>query len=293
MKCVSSCLVIEWILLALSTEAFIPANVYQAGRSDLFLASEFRSQYWISDDKVKDLEILYDIPDDATEVTKQDEAAMVIRQVIYNNKNSIVGFEIANAITETDAKAIQTLASNIRSSLSSQFNHRSFGEGMGGNDVTYLAPILQHHMPRIAKTVVKVAQMAFENADVGWEIRPDSLGIRTSEHLSYDGWKSLEAHKDVGSVYTVMIALKDPSDYVGGEFFLQKSFLDQEILKPCQLSAVVFLSDTVHGVQSITGGQRESFVTELWAHDDCPLGMNRPTPDEWDAFLMEQKEVLQ
>lgn len=268
------------------TEAFFDQN-NSAVRNRMVLL-EFRSRHWSNDNTLKDL--VTGIPDN-TNGNRKGRRSMNIRKTIYDKRNSIIGFEITNAIDEKDAADIQSLASFLRANVAQQFDHRSFGEGMGGNDVTYLAPILQQHLPKIANVVFSVAELAFENADAGWTVRPDALGIRTSEHLSYDGWESLEAHKDVGSVYTIMIALKEPGDYDGGEFFLQTSFLEQIVLKPDRLSATVFLSDTVHGVQAITGGQRESFVTELWDWDDAPLGMNRPTPDEWALFMIEHENA--
>ena len=117
-----------------------------------------------------------------------------------------------------------------------------------------------------------------------------TVSRHVAEHLSYDGWRSLEPHKDVGSIYTTNIALKEPEGYSGGEFFLQTSFLEQIDIKPQRLTAIVFLSDTIHGVRPITSGSRVSFVTEFWEHDDAPLGMNRPTPEEWDEFLAKEQQ---
>jgi hypothetical protein len=65
--------------------------------------------------------------------------------------------------------------------------------------------------------------------------------------------------------------------------------LEQTEVKPKHLSAIVFLSDTTHGVRPITSGSRVSFVTEFWNHDDPPLGMNRPTPNQWEEFLQKQQ----
>ena len=210
---------------------------------------------------------------------------------MHSNKHgNIVAVQLSSAITERQATTTQTLASHIRNSQNlhdSQFVHRSFGDGKGGNDCTYLAPIIQAWSPEISQQIVHIAQQAYDAAN--WQEMgyppPTSLGIRTSEHLSYQGWKSLEGHKDVGSMYTCMIALKDPSDYEGGEFFVHKSIFDATDIQPDRLSAVVFLSDTIHGVRPITSGIRETFVTELWENDDSPLSLNRPTEEQWEEFL--------
>ena len=82
-----------------------------------------------------------------------------------------------------------------------------------------------------------------------------------------------------------MFPLIHPNEYEGGEFFLYDSISRQyTFIKPKRLgNAIVFLSETGHGVQPImSGSNRESFVTELWVNDDSPLGMCRPTTDEWD-----------
>lgn len=261
-----------------------------------------RSRYWKDSAAMKESSVL-DLKNEiqletATEIAEQNENANPTAiETLYrnNNRNTVVAVEITTALSEEEATQIKTLAETIRQESQlgkSQFEHRSFGTDKGGNDCTYLAPLLQLLLPQTAAKVVSIAQLAWEEADWGVETEnlpsPTELGIRTSEHLCYDGWKSLEPHKDVGSIYTCNIALKEPEDYEGGEFFLHTSFFDQTEIKPQRLSAVVFLSDTTHGVRPITAGSRESFVTEFWDQDDAPLGMNRPTPEEWEAFLKKQ-----
>jgi hypothetical protein len=221
-----------------------------------------------------------------------------------NSRGEIIAVEIHSALTEDEATLLQGLGTSLRNHDffgPTQFENRSFGPGKGGNDVTYLAPLLQALCPDLASKVVSIVELAYENST--WKTvgggsgtcdtlpQPSTLGIRTSEHLIYNGWRNLHSHKDIGSVYTVMIALRDPSTYAGGQFFLHTSLLDQTEVKPNRLSAIVFLSNTIHGVRQITDGIRESFVTELWIHDDAPLGMNRPTPEEWEEFLSKNVEL--
>lgn len=93
-------------------------------------------------------------------------------------------------------------------------------------------------------------------------------------------------------MYTFMIALKDPSDYGGGEFFVHKSIFDATDIQPDRLSAVVFLSDTIHGVRPMTYGMRETFVMELRENDDSPLSLNRPTDEQWGEFLEGKVELM-
>ena len=260
----------------------------------------FRSRYWkdstfLQNDLLRgkyeeDIQHLKPTGIDTEEESSQTTTATTITCMHSNKHGNIVAVQLSSAITERQAAIAQTLASHIRNSKTlhdSQFVHRSFGDGKGGNDCTYLAPIIQAWSPEISQQIVHIAQQAYDAAN--WQEMgyppPTSLGIRTSEHLSYQGWKSLEGHKDVGSMYTCMIALKDPCDYEGGEFFVHKSIFDATDIQPDRLSAVVFLSDTIHGVRPITSGIRETFVTELWENDDSPLSLNRPTEEQWEEFL--------
>jgi hypothetical protein len=209
---------------------------------------------------------------------------------MHRNKNgNVIAVEVSLALTEWEIVQIQTLAQCVREHLSDagQFVVRSFGEEKGGNDCTYLAPLLQVFLPDVAEQVVSIACLAWEAAE--WEKdgypNPKSLGIRTSEHLSYKGWRSLEAHKDIGSMYTTIIAIANSNDYDGGEFFVQNEFYRFTDIKPDRCSAIVFLSDTTHGVRPIMAGGRETFVTEFWDNDDAPLGLNRPTLERWKEYI--------
>jgi len=274
----------------------------------------FRSRYWKDstflqndlvhgkyEEDIQHLHVYSSITNKPTDIDMEEESqtrtATTTTTCMHSNKHgNIVAVQLSSAITERQAAITQTLASHIRNSKNlhdSQFVHRSFGDGKGGNDCTYLAPILQAWSPEISQQIVHIVQQAYDAAnwqDMGYP-PPTSLGIRTSEHLSYQGWKSLEGHKDVGSMYTCMIALKDPSDYGGGDFFVHKSIFDATDIQPDRLSAVVFLSDTIHGVRPITSGIRETFVTELWENDDSPLSLNRPTEEQWQEFLEGKVEL--
>jgi hypothetical protein len=223
---------------------------------------------------------------------KSDEPTVIAMH--RDKEEKVVAVEVSSALSDWEAQSVQALATCTRNNIQSQFVNRSFGEGKGGNDCTYLAPLLQAYLPDVAAKVVNIARLAWEAA--GWDDDscypdPRSLGIRTSEHLSYKGWRSLEAHKDIGSIYTTMIAFAEPEDYDGGEFFVQNKFYDPTDIKPNRLSAVVFLSDTTHGVRPIEGGRRKTFVTELWDNDDAPLGLNRPTPEKWEEFLADKVDL--
>eukprot|EP00978_Attheya_sp_CCMP212_P020682 scaffold59478_cov70-Attheya_sp.AAC.3 len=269
-----------------------------------------RSQHWINDEILKEEHIIQLGIDSsgATVSTQEEEASSrpsptTVTTIHRNKAGNAIAVEVASAITLNHVASIRALSNGIQevvstsspdngpsSRLREHFEHRSFGDGQGGNDCTYLAPFLQALCPHVMMTVKDVANLAWKAAS--WDVdehthhpSPMSLGIRTSEYLSYEGWPSLEAHKDVGSIYTIMISIKDPQEYDGGEFFIQNSMLDSTNVKLAKLSAIVFKSDTVHGVRPITSGHRESFVTELWVNHDSPIGVCRPTEDQWERFL--------
>ena len=249
--------------------------------------------------------VLYDHESEVKE-SVCNQSFPTIKTLHRNEQNVVVAVEVTTALTESEAQGVQKLASSLRNHdmfASTQFEHRSFGPKKGGNDCTYLAPLLQTLLPDTTKKIISVAELAWEGA--GWNDLngleededydedslfppPSTLGIRTSEHLSYDGWRSLEPHRDIGSIYTCNIALKEPTNYDGGEFFFYTGFDESTELKLLRLSALVFLSDALHGVRPISGGVRESFVTEFWKNDDAPLGMNRPTTESWEEFVDEE-----
>jgi hypothetical protein len=294
-----------------------------------------RSRHWIHDDAVQRLGHNLDqsLQHQPQEQEQNAEPHTPVVTTLHRNKDgtTVVAVEVASAVSEHEAATVQALAKCTREAMAKRireaidlpsreahhsnydnnnnfisfFEHRSFGEGQGGNDCTYLAPLLQALRPALAAQVVSIVRLAWkaggwgdddivqqhDSSDDGDGSNnnkypdPRTLGIRTSEHLSYNGWRSLEAHKDIGSIYTVMISIADPLTYDGGAFFIQNSMFESTDIKPKRLSAIVFLSDTTHGVRRITSGCRESFVTELWKNDDPPLGMNRPTLEQWENYL--------
>eukprot|EP00554_Chaetoceros_debilis_P006775 CAMPEP_0194072550 /NCGR_PEP_ID=MMETSP0149-20130528/267_1 /TAXON_ID=122233 /ORGANISM="Chaetoceros debilis, Strain MM31A-1" /LENGTH=368 /DNA_ID=CAMNT_0038752445 /DNA_START=145 /DNA_END=1248 /DNA_ORIENTATION=+ len=268
------------------------------------------SQYWINDELFKQdfiVELERSMGSKREEISSSNSPTVT---TIHRNKaGNTIAVEVTSAISSEEVATVRALSGGIKNcidegkkssmeldeikNLERHFEHRSFGEGKGGNDCTYLAPFLQSIVPGVAETVKGIATLAWRAAS--WDIdvengehipndnyfNPMSMGIRTSEHLSYNGWRSLEAHKDVGSIYTIMISIKDPEDYEGGEFFLHNSMFESTNVKLDKFSAIVFKSNTIHGVRPITSGHRESFVTELWINDDSPIGMCRPTEEQW------------
>ena len=119
---------------------------------------------------------------------------------------------------------------------------------------------------------------------------PRTLGIRTSEYLEYRAGGNLGVHDDNESIYTVLISLSDPESYEGGEYFLELDDEDTDkkriSVKPSRLSALVFVSEVLHGVKPILSGERISFATEFWIHDDLPFGELRPGHARWEELMI-------
>jgi hypothetical protein len=193
--------------------------------------------------------------------------------------------EIQSALSPDQAVAIKALAKCAREFVPNYFEHRQFQTG--GNDVTFLNILLQLFLPQVAATLQKTAELAFDQAN--WDTvnypPPGTLGLRTTEYLSYHDFKHLGGHDDAGSIYTILFALSDPKFYEGGEYFINDTSGRRYYFKPRQFSAIVFLSESYHGVTDIVSGHREMFTNELWKYDDPPWPQLRPRHETMDLFL--------
>lgn len=217
--------------------------------------------------------------------------------------------EVASALNEYEVNALQAVESCVRQHLEArQYEARSFGELGGGNDCTYMSAFLQILAPGVVAQIQSVAHVAWQAA--GWNTTiisdrndddesaptsqypdPRSLGLRTTEVLSYKTWKHLATHLDTESIFTIVVALSDPdTSYGGGEFYIDASESEHFTFRPNRLSAVVFVSETPHGLQEISGGLRETFATELWIRDDVTFGIKRPTIRIWSKILRDFKD---
>lgn len=160
-------------------------------------------------------------------------------------------------------------------------------KSLGGNDTTYLHPLVGIFFPELVEVVRKIANLAFDHSDwkeVGY-YEPNLLGMRTMEYMEYRYFNKFDEHTDDGSLYTVNIPLRDPhTDFQGGQFFIKDSVGKRTYLTPDQYSAVVFLAHSIHGITEIEGGDRRVFSSELWMHDDSPLSANRPLVDAFEWF---------
>jgi hypothetical protein len=121
--------------------------------------------------------------------------------------------EIQSAISPEQAAAVRALAECARTYVPHFYEHRVF-ESDGGNDVTFMNIILQLFLPQIAATLQQTAELAYEEAQ--WQAAgyppPGTLGLRTTEYLSYRDFKFLGEHPDGGSIYTILFALGHPKD---------------------------------------------------------------------------------
>lgn len=124
---------------------------------------------------------------------------------------------------------------------------------------------------------------------------PAQCGLRTTEYLSYRRYKNLSEHDDAGSLYTVLFALSDPKDYEGGEYYIRENLGSDKVhyIKPQQCSAIVFLSESWHGVTDILSGHREMFTNELWLYEDPPWPISRPEMETMELFIQRYEDVVQ
>lgn len=79
-----------------------------------------------------------------------------------------------------------------------------------------------------------------------------------------------------------------PNSMKGGEFFIRDSSGHHYYFKPRQFSAVVYFSESHHGITDIVLGHREMFTNELWKYDDPPWPQLRPFHDESMELFLER-----
>ncbi|KAL7501132.1 hypothetical protein ACHAWT_010883 [Skeletonema menzelii] len=217
-----------------------------------------------------------------------------------DSQNRTILIEIGNAITPSQVESVKRLAACTRQYFpESRFEHRGFdlADG-GGNDCTYLNILLQIFLPDVYENVVNITEMAYKKAGWGEQLQllpRNKCGLRTSEYLNYNEFKHLGGHTDRGSLFTALFALSDIKSYRGGEFYLLPRDEPNDRLyyfKPRQYSAVVFLSETYHGVTDLEG-PREMFTNEFWVYDDAPWsGSTRAENSHMEVFVQRAEETL-
>jgi len=227
---------------------------------------------------------------------------------LYPDKHSPTLAVVDFALSDEEAATFQDLRDCVKHNHPRQFVRRSFAgpgddfEQEGGNDATFVGGFVQLFAPGVAAKLCETARVAWkksewfkiEDGDVPFQFDPCKMGMRTTEYLSYDpsGWSALGGHTDIGTMYTILLLLSDPSEYKGGEFFMKPWDWGGEeqhlklVFKPKRLQALVFLSDLeYHGVQRITEGTRRALAVEIWPYANAPLGVNRPQTFEFEHYL--------
>jgi hypothetical protein len=210
---------------------------------------------------------------------------------------------VENAMNPVHVKAVQALASCVRTFLPHLYESRAMYQemdldedpGLGGNCPTHLAPLVGVFLPDVIKEMDRTIEVAYEAA--GWEsivkkdkndpnmrrsekmFPPQQVGVRASEHLTYSDFPTLAEHTDgEGTVYTVNFAFSGPEDYEGGEFYIitgKGKNRKYQYAKPNKYECMVFMGGRyLHGVEQIKGGHREMFSTEFWPYPDSPFGSN-------------------
>ena len=227
----------------------------------------------------------------------EEQTKPVIVDLVKDPLNRTILVEIGNAISPLQVRAIKDLANCTKEYFhGTHFEHRNFDENDGGNDCTFLNIVLQIFLPDIAWNVQRIAEMAYEMASWGTRLNlrpPGRCGLRTSEYLDYKNFKSLGTHLDAESIFTVLFALSDSKSYRGGEYYIRPRHQSNlYYFKPRQYSAIVFLSETNHGVTDIESGVREMFTNEFWKFDDPPWHMStRPELEEMELFTKNYEEL--
>lgn len=226
---------------------------------------------------------------------------------------------VSNALNEEEARSVHALSFCLKTHAPALFERRKFEQTYegGGNDVTFMAGFLQVFVPGVAIQLRRVLHLVWKEAGWGddedyygpidleyeedeekesafstrwWPDPMDkTVGIRTTEHLSYNRWNGLGYHEDSGSDYTVLVGLSDPADYDGGEFSFFPEYDNEDrrnsndnvkiAVKPERLSAIVFLSNFRHGVEEIRSPGRMTFANEFWRYGDVPAMQQRPNPE--------------
>lgn len=207
-------------------------------------------------------------------------------------------------MSEQEAFGVAALSDCVRQILPQYYEEREFGQDKldmntgtqglyntdGGNHCIYLAGILQLFLPGVAAAITKAIQVAYKEGSWG-ELQmppPNELGLRTAEFLRYTTRGKLGRHVDGGSLFSISVAMSDEEDYTGGYFQLDTG---EALFKVPRRSAIVFFSESVHSITEILGGERKTFVIELWENDDSPIGL-RPDPEQFEEYKEERRKYL-
>mmetsp|Transcript_9733 Transcript_9733/g.20658 ORF Transcript_9733/g.20658 Transcript_9733/m.20658 type:complete len:303 (-) Transcript_9733:79-987(-) len=82
-------------------------------------------------------------------------------------------------------------------------------------------------------------------------------------HYSAGGGLLTPGHRDCGSALTISVLLSDPSDVTGGDFVTYDEGTPVAH-KMGRGDAILFSSEKLHNISTVTSGLRQSLVVELW-----------------------------
>ena len=98
-----------------------------------------------------------------------------------------------------------------------------------------------------------------------WGDPTSELYVRCIEFHTYaiGGGLLSPMHRDNGSLLTMSMLLSEPSEGDGGEFVTYSEGLPI-VHQMKKGDAILFQSEKLHNVATVTGGIRNSLVVELW-----------------------------
>lgn len=98
-----------------------------------------------------------------------------------------------------------------------------------------------------------------------WDDPASELLVRCIEFHTYaiGGGLLSPMHRDNGSVFTMSVMLSEPGEGDGGQFVTYSEGLPI-VHQMKKGDAILFQSEKLHNVATVTGGTRNSLVVELW-----------------------------
>lgn len=107
---------------------------------------------------------------------------------------------------------------------------------------------------------VPVLDSGFVGADTQSMSRVRSIELH---HYATGGGLVTPGHRDCGSDLTISVLLSDPAEVSGGDFVTYREGVPVAH-KMGRGDAILFKSEDLHNISTITSGLRQSLVVELW-----------------------------
>lgn len=114
--------------------------------------------------------------------------------------------------------------------------------------------------PWMPDGAVPVLDSAFVHSD------QSTARVRTIElhHYSAGGGLIIPGHRDCGSALTISVLLSDPASVEGGDFVTYDREGEPVAHGMGRGDAILFDSEDLHNISTVTGGVRQSLVVELY-----------------------------